>query len=79
MVTKIKWAFEENLQHVSWMDSETKKAAKEKVRSFWHVAFRLIVGGNSTTWRESRSDAGSLLFEHRQTPSTTCWDIQTSS
>lgn len=31
MVAEIKWAFEENLKYVSWMDSETKKAAKEKV------------------------------------------------
>lgn len=31
MVGEIKQAFEENLKYVSWMDSETKKAAKEKV------------------------------------------------
>lgn len=31
MVAKIKWAFEDNLKYMSWMDSETKKAAKEKV------------------------------------------------
>lgn len=31
MVAEIKWAFEENLKYVSWMDLETKKAAKEKV------------------------------------------------
>lgn len=31
MVGEIKWAFEENLKYVSWMDAETKKAAKEKV------------------------------------------------
>uniref|UniRef100_A0A8C4HN60 Endothelin-converting enzyme 1 n=1 Tax=Dicentrarchus labrax TaxID=13489 RepID=A0A8C4HN60_DICLA len=31
MVAEIKWAFEESLKYVSWMDSETKKAAKEKV------------------------------------------------
>lgn len=39
MVTKVKWAFEDNLEGVSWMDAETKKAAKEKVSSFWHLAF----------------------------------------
>lgn len=32
MVSEIKWAFEDSLKHVSWMDGETKKAAKEKVR-----------------------------------------------
>lgn len=31
MVGEIKLAFEENLKYVSWMDAETKKAAKEKV------------------------------------------------
>lgn len=31
MVGEIKWAFEESLKYVGWMDSETKKAAKEKV------------------------------------------------
>lgn len=31
MVSEIKWAFEDSLKHVSWMDGETKKAAKEKV------------------------------------------------
>ena len=31
MVAEIKWAFEDSLKDVSWMDSETKKAAKEKV------------------------------------------------
>ena len=32
MVSEIKWAFEDSLKYVSWMDPETKKAAKEKVR-----------------------------------------------
>jgi len=31
MVGDIKWAFEDSLKDVSWMDTETKKAAKEKV------------------------------------------------
>lgn len=31
MVGEIKWAFEENLKYVGWMDAETKRAAKEKV------------------------------------------------
>lgn len=31
MVEEIKRAFEENLKYVSWMDAETKRAAKEKV------------------------------------------------
>lgn len=31
MVTEIKQAFEDGLKYVSWMDTETKKAAKEKV------------------------------------------------
>lgn len=38
MVAEIKRAFEENLKHVSWMDSDTKKAAKEKVSSLSQVA-----------------------------------------
>lgn len=35
MVAEIKSAFEENLKYVSWMDSDTKKAAKEKVGEGW--------------------------------------------
>lgn len=31
MVAEIKWAFEDSLKYTSWMDSETRKAAKEKV------------------------------------------------
>lgn len=31
MVSEIKWAFEDSLKTVGWMDPETKKAAKEKV------------------------------------------------
>lgn len=31
MVTEIKQAFEDGLKYVSWMDTETKKAAQEKV------------------------------------------------
>lgn len=34
MVSDIKRAFEDGLKYVSWMDDDTKKAAKEKVR--WH-------------------------------------------
>uniref|UniRef100_H3BXR3 Endothelin-converting enzyme 1 n=1 Tax=Tetraodon nigroviridis TaxID=99883 RepID=H3BXR3_TETNG len=37
MVTTIKRAFEENLQRVSWMDSETKKAAKEKADAIYNM------------------------------------------
>lgn len=33
MVAEIKWAFEDSLKTVGWMDPETKKAAKEKVRT----------------------------------------------
>lgn len=32
MVADIKWAFEDSLKYVKWMDADTKKAAKEKVR-----------------------------------------------
>lgn len=32
MVAEIKGAFEDSLKYVQWMDPETKKAAKEKVR-----------------------------------------------
>lgn len=31
MVSEIKWAFEDSLKYVDWMDQGTKKAAKEKV------------------------------------------------
>lgn len=34
MVTDIKQAFEDGLKYVSWMDMDTKKAAKEKVGHF---------------------------------------------
>lgn len=37
MVSDIKWAFEDSLKYVSWMDPETKKAAKEKVRKGYSV------------------------------------------
>jgi len=33
MVQNIREAFIENLETVNWMDSQTKQAAKEKVRS----------------------------------------------
>uniref|UniRef100_A0A674MBR0 Endothelin-converting enzyme 1 n=1 Tax=Takifugu rubripes TaxID=31033 RepID=A0A674MBR0_TAKRU len=37
MVAEIKQAFEENLKRVSWMDSDTKKAAKEKVNAIYNM------------------------------------------
>uniref|UniRef100_A0A1A7W7T2 Endothelin-converting enzyme 1 n=1 Tax=Iconisemion striatum TaxID=60296 RepID=A0A1A7W7T2_9TELE len=37
MVAEIKWAFEDSLKHVSWMDSETKKAAKEKADAIYNM------------------------------------------
>uniref|UniRef100_A0A3Q3WIT7 Endothelin-converting enzyme 1 n=1 Tax=Mola mola TaxID=94237 RepID=A0A3Q3WIT7_MOLML len=37
MVTEIKWAFKDNLKYVSWMDSETKKAAKEKADAIYNM------------------------------------------
>lgn len=39
MVAEIKGAFEDSLKHVSWMDPETKKAAKEKVSERVFVYF----------------------------------------
>lgn len=39
MVGEIKVAFEESLKYVSWMDSETKKAAKEKVGEMLCIFF----------------------------------------
>ncbi|KAM9443761.1 endothelin-converting enzyme 1 [Clarias gariepinus] len=37
MVSEIKWAFEDSLKHVSWMDRETKKAAKEKADAIYNM------------------------------------------
>ncbi|XP_036415962.1 endothelin-converting enzyme 1 isoform X2 [Colossoma macropomum] len=37
MVSEIKWAFEESLKHVSWMDGETQKAAKEKADAIYNM------------------------------------------
>ncbi|XP_068170979.1 endothelin-converting enzyme 1 isoform X2 [Antennarius striatus] len=37
MVSDIKWAFEDSLKYVSWMDSETKKAAKEKADAIYNM------------------------------------------
>lgn len=37
MVGEIKWAFEESLKYVNWMDAETKKAAKEKADAIYNM------------------------------------------
>ncbi|RVE72607.1 hypothetical protein OJAV_G00039050 [Oryzias javanicus] len=37
MVGEIKWAFEDSLKDVSWMDAETKKAAKEKADAIYNM------------------------------------------
>ncbi|XP_016393372.1 endothelin-converting enzyme 1 isoform X2 [Sinocyclocheilus rhinocerous] len=37
MVSEIKWAFEDSLKTVSWMDPETKKAAKEKADAIYNM------------------------------------------
>ncbi|KAM7401727.1 hypothetical protein PAMP_017022 [Pampus punctatissimus] len=37
MVSDIKWAFEDSLKYVNWMDSETKKAAKEKADAIYNM------------------------------------------
>uniref|UniRef100_A0AAX7V5V0 Endothelin-converting enzyme 1 n=1 Tax=Astatotilapia calliptera TaxID=8154 RepID=A0AAX7V5V0_ASTCA len=37
MVTEIKQAFEDGLKYVSWMDTETKKAAKEKADAIYNM------------------------------------------
>uniref|UniRef100_A0A671TCW8 Endothelin-converting enzyme 1 n=1 Tax=Sinocyclocheilus anshuiensis TaxID=1608454 RepID=A0A671TCW8_9TELE len=37
MVSDIKWAFEDSLKTVSWMDPETKKAAKEKADAIYNM------------------------------------------
>ena len=36
MTTLIRKAFISNLDSADWMDTETKEAAKEKVRFNWH-------------------------------------------
>lgn len=50
MVTEIKQAFEDGLMYVSWMDTETKKAAKEKVgikhppdALWWHLCMNCFL------------------------------------
>lgn len=35
MIAEIKTAFEESLETLQWMDEETRKSAKEKVRRWW--------------------------------------------
>lgn len=35
MIAEIKTAFEESLENLQWMDEETRKSAKEKVRRWW--------------------------------------------
>ncbi|XP_060925405.1 endothelin-converting enzyme 1 isoform X1 [Limanda limanda] len=37
MVADIKWAFEDSLKDVGWMDPETKKAAKEKADAIYNM------------------------------------------
>ncbi|KAI4878347.1 hypothetical protein NFI96_033697 [Prochilodus magdalenae] len=37
MVSEIKWAFEDGLKHVGWMDEETQKAAKEKADAIYNM------------------------------------------
>lgn len=37
MVTEIKQAFQDGLKYVSWMDTETKKAAKEKADAIYNM------------------------------------------
>uniref|UniRef100_A0A6Q2YDU0 Endothelin-converting enzyme 1 n=1 Tax=Esox lucius TaxID=8010 RepID=A0A6Q2YDU0_ESOLU len=37
MVSEIKWAFEDSLKTVGWMDQETKKAAKEKADVIYNM------------------------------------------
>ena len=50
MVQNIREAFIENLETVNWMDSHTKQAAKEKVRSLVYNDFQETV----FSWREAR-------------------------
>lgn len=46
MIAEIKTAFEESLETLQWMDEETRKSAKEKVRS-WQQHW----GGEAGGWR----------------------------
>lgn len=75
MVAEIKWAFEENLKYVSWMDLETKKAAKEKVGERRCVFLSQQVGMSSgvvgaevagkystATWCENRTVKAFFIF-----------------
>ncbi|KAL0978496.1 hypothetical protein UPYG_G00171240 [Umbra pygmaea] len=37
MVAEIKWAFEDSLKYVGWMDQDTKKVAKEKADAIYNM------------------------------------------
>uniref|UniRef100_A0A8C7I8A2 Endothelin-converting enzyme 1 n=1 Tax=Oncorhynchus kisutch TaxID=8019 RepID=A0A8C7I8A2_ONCKI len=37
MVSEIKWAFEDSLKYVDWMDQGTKKAAREKAEAIYNM------------------------------------------
>lgn len=76
MVSDIKRAFEDGLKYVSWMDDDTKKAAKEKVR--WHRTETLA---GWKYWEDITASWCLLVskFFYRQMQFTTWWAIRSSS
>lgn len=71
MIAEIKTAFEESLESLQWMDEETRRSAKEKVRRWGGEegdGWRLVELGEPIL--PSPNPLGSLS-PFRQMPSTT--------
>uniref|UniRef100_A0AAX7V2E0 Endothelin-converting enzyme 1 n=1 Tax=Astatotilapia calliptera TaxID=8154 RepID=A0AAX7V2E0_ASTCA len=67
MVTEIKQAFEDGLKYVSWMDTETKKAAKEKADAIYNMVGYPEFIMNGTKLDKVFNDVGkckSLYFQN---------------
>lgn len=57
MIVEIKTAFEESLETLEWMDEETRKSAKEKVRCWW-LRWGAGEGGGWWNWASLSSISG---------------------
>uniref|UniRef100_A0A669DAT3 Endothelin-converting enzyme 1 n=1 Tax=Oreochromis niloticus TaxID=8128 RepID=A0A669DAT3_ORENI len=67
MVTEIKQAFEDGLKYVSWMDTETKKAAQEKADAIYNMVGYPEFIMNATKLDKVFNDVGkckSLYFQN---------------
>uniref|UniRef100_A0AAX7VAH0 Endothelin-converting enzyme 1 n=1 Tax=Astatotilapia calliptera TaxID=8154 RepID=A0AAX7VAH0_ASTCA len=62
MVTEIKQAFEDGLKYVSWMDTETKKAAKEKADAIYNMVGYPEFIMNGTKLDKVFNDVGKCLY-----------------